>query len=259
MLTSKGLSLTAIAVVWSNPTVTQLRALLVDAGGTLFPDRLPEAPSLREVRLARLMAVLPELDQTRAADLLEQLAADASAAEDQLEQGTSAALGARLAAIDTSFARRTEDVRRALTQPTGHEPEPFPGHRDLLLNAGRLGLRRVLVSNTAWINASDWWGWRMDRLAIAGLLEGVVTSYDLGWRKPHRAMFERGLQLAECSAGDAVFIGDNERKDVEPALALGMTVIRVAIQEPPTPTRATRLATSLDEASQVLRELLTNR
>ncbi|HKF18336.1 MAG TPA: HAD family hydrolase [Candidatus Dormibacteraeota bacterium] len=235
--------------------MSRFRAFLADAGGTLFPDQVADPPAMREVRAQRLAAVLPELDASSVARLLAELTADAKAGEDRLEQRTEAAIAARLSALDGSFDARVPDVRRALTQPTGHEPDPFPGHRDLLLTAGRLGLRRVLVSNTAWISELDWWGWRMERLSLVGLLEGVVTSYDLGWRKPHRAMFERAQELAGCAAQECVFIGDNERKDVEPALALGMTVIRVAIQEPPAPTRAHRLVTSLPEASQVLRSL----
>lgn len=231
------------------------RAFLVDAGGTLFPDRLADRPAMREVRERRLAAVLPELDPSHVARLLDELTADARAGEDRLEQRTEAAIAARLSALDGSFDARVADVRRALTQPTGHEPDAFRGHRDLLLTAGRLGLRRVLVTNTAWISEEDWWRWRMDRLGHVGLLDGVVTSFDVGWRKPHRAMFERALELAECAAHECVFIGDNERKDIEPALALGMTVIQVAIQEPPAPTRAHRLVTSLAEASQVLRLL----
>ena len=231
------------------------RAFLVDAGGTLFPDRLADRPAVREVREQRLAGVLPGLDRSRIARLLDELKADARAGEDRLEQRTEAEIAARLSALDGSFDALVPDVRRALTQPTGHEPDPFPGHRDLLLTAGRLGLRRVLVTNTAWISEVDWWRWRMERLGLVGLLDGVVTSYDVGWRKPHRAMFERALELAGCAAQECVFIGDNERKDVEPALALGMTVIRVAIQEPPAPTRAHRLVTSLPKASRVLRSL----
>src|SRR5215472_17974760 len=98
----------------------------------------------------------------------------------------------------------------------------------------------------------QWW---TPARGLRGLVDGVVTSYSMGRRKPDRAMFERGLHIAGCSADEAIFIGDKEAKDIEPALALGMTTIRVAIQEPRSPTRADRLVTSLSEAAEALRAL----
>src|SRR2546429_479215 len=94
---------------------------------------------------------------------------------------------------------------------------------------------------------------------LADLLDGIGTSYDVGHRKPHPAMFERAIELAGCAPDACVMIGNSERSDVEPALALGMMVIRVALQEPPTPTRARHLVTDLGAAVERLRgELLTN-
>lgn len=232
--------------------MSRFGALLVDAGGTLIPDRLPEPPGLREIREQRLAALLPELDRRRIAQLLDGLIAYAKLAEDALSQRTLAAIAGCLSSVDCSLAGRAGDVRLALSQTTGLD-QPFAGHRQLLETSSQLGLRRVLVSNTTWISGCDWWLWRMSKLGMARCLEGVVTSFDVGWRKPHRAMFDRALELAGCAAEACVFIGDSERNDVEPALAMGMTVIRVAIQEPPAPTRAQHLATSLEVATNTLR------
>ncbi|HSR22325.1 MAG TPA: HAD family hydrolase [Candidatus Eisenbacteria bacterium] len=233
----------------------RFRALLVDAGGTLFPDSLPDAPGVRQVRARRLAAVLPELGPDRAAALLDELLADARAARDELTQRSDALIASRLRAVAPALAGRAGDVRRALSRPTGHEHPPFPGHRDLLLEAGRLGLRRVLVSNTDWVSDEDWVRWRMAERGLDGLLDDVVTSYSAGRRKPDRSIFDRALTLAGCPPEACVYVGDNEAKDVEPALALGMTVIRVAIQEPPTPSRAQRMVTSLPAAIEALRQL----
>src|SRR6266511_3161266 len=233
------------------------RALLVDAGGTLFPDALPDAPGLVEVRVRRLAAILPELDRDGPARLLAELRADARRDHDRLDQRTDATIAERLAALDPDLAARGGDVRRALGRSTGHEPPPFPGHRALLETAGELGLRRVLVSNTDWVSDEDWLVDRMAQRDLSGLLDAVVTSYSLDRRKPDRAMFDRAVALAGCSHEECVYIGDNEGKDIEPAVALGMTVIHVAIQEPPSATRAQHQATSLPAAIQVLRALAT--
>src|SRR6266496_6318110 len=136
--------------------VGRFRALLVDAGGTLFPDSLPEAPALRDVRVRRLQAVLPELDREPAARLLDDLRAAMYARRNELEQRTDADIAVVLAAADPALAGRAADVRRALGRATGHEHPPFPGHRALLEAAGELGLRRVLVSNTSWLSDDDW-------------------------------------------------------------------------------------------------------
>jgi FMN phosphatase YigB (HAD superfamily) len=237
----------------------RFRALLVDAGGTLFPDNARQAPEVHGVRMDRMAAVLPELDRERVARLLDELRADARAMRDQAEQRTDALVAGRLAAVDASLAGRAGEVRRALAMRTGYEHPPFAGHRDLLVAAGELGLCRVLVSNTDWVSDEDWLGWRMADLGISGLLDAVVTSCSFGRRKPDRAIFEHALGLAGCTAEASVFMGDREDRDVQPALALGMTVIRVAIQEPPSETRAHHLVTSLPAATGVLRELQARR
>lgn len=234
---------------------SRFRALLVDVGGTLVPDNLPSAPGVRETHLRRLAALLPGLEPDRLEDLLDRLRADARDRRDDLEQRTEAGVAARLAEFDPALSGQAGAVCRALGRPTEHEHPPFPGHRDLLLAAGELGMRRVLVSNTAWVSDDDWRRWWLSAREMEGLVEGIVTSHSAGRRKPDRGMFDRALALAGCGPDECVFIGDKEGKDVEPALALGMTVIRVAIQEPPTPTRAHHLATSLAEATELLRSL----
>lgn len=233
------------------------QALLVDVGGTLVPDNLPDAPGVREVRLARLAALLPELDASQLAQFLDCLLEDARQERDQLVQRTDEMIAGALACRWTlgDLAARAGQVCRAMGRPTGHEHPPFPGHEDLLRTAGELGLRRVLVSNTEWVSDEDWVRWWMAVRGLTGLVDGIVTSYSVGRRKPDRAMFDRALRIASCPAAEAIFIGDKEAKDIEPALALGMATIRVAIQEPASPTRADRLVTSLAEAADAVRTL----
>ena len=230
------------------------RALLVDVGGTLLPDNLPPLPALIAKQEQRLAAVLPELGPERVARLLADLRADAAELRHALEQPTDAAIAARLGAVDAALVDRVAAVRRAISGSWVRHVRPFPGHRALLLAARDRGLRCVVISNTDFTAAVEWLEIVAPALGLGGLIHGVVTSYDVGWRKPHRAMFERAFDLAGHAAPECVMIGNDERKDVEPAKDLGMYVIRVAIQDPPTPTRADRLVTSLEAA----REALTN-
>lgn len=231
----------------------RFRALLVDVGGTLVPDHPPDRPERVRILEERLVALLPELAATRVAALLAEITADASG-EEQL---TEARIAARLAAAAPGLGGRAGLVRRALSRRTGYEWAPFPGYRELLVTAGELGLRRVIVSNTAVTSAEDWWA-HLPALDLHGLVDGVVTSFDVGRRKPDAAVFERALAEAGCEPSACIFIGDSERNDVVPARDLGMTVIRAAIQEPATATRAHHVVTSLAQARELLVALFTN-
>jgi FMN phosphatase YigB (HAD superfamily) len=192
-----------------------------------------------------LAAALPELGKGARGRLFEELQADARAEQDLLEQSTDERIAARLRACAPGLEGRVAAVRRALGRQVGHRSDTFAGYRELFVAARDRGLRRVIISNTAWTSTADWWELIAPELGLADLLDGVVTSYDAGYRKPHRAMFDSAAALAGCAAAECLMIGNSEQKDVAPALALGMTVIRVAIQEPPTPTRAHHLVTSL--------------
>ena len=83
------------------------------------------------------------------------------------------------------------------------------------------GLRIVCVSN---------WDYELgevlERIGLAELLDGVVTSAGAGVRKPDPAIFEAGLRIAGCAAADAVHIGDSD-EDVEGAAAAGIDVIKI--------------------------------
>src|SRR5215472_16656793 len=92
------------------------RALLVDVGGTLVPDSLPEPPGVREVRLERLAALLPELDADQVAAFLDGLREDAREERDQLVQRTDEMVAGRLAWRWTlgDLAARAGQVSRAM-------------------------------------------------------------------------------------------------------------------------------------------------
>ncbi|MFZ5876837.1 MAG: HAD family hydrolase [Nitrospirota bacterium] len=61
---------------------------------------------------------------------------------------------------------------------------------------------------------------RRDRLAE--FFDVVIVSDEVGWRKPHRVMFETALQRLEASAHEALFVGDNFELDVQAAAQAGL-------------------------------------
>src|SRR5687767_14494669 len=66
--------------------------------------------------------------------------------------------------------------------------------------------------------------WRMElaRHCLLESVDAVVFCVDVGWRKPHRAPFDRALALLDVAATDAVFVGDDPRWDIVGAQNAGV-------------------------------------
>ena len=116
-----------------------------------------------------------------------------------------------------------------------------------------------MLSNVQVRGADEYWRDFAD-LGVAHLIDAVVTSHDVGFRKPHPAMFQAGMAAAGRWAAECVMVGDSEIKDIEPARRFGMRTIRVAIEEPPpASTCAHTTATSLHQVQSILRKWATLR
>jgi HAD superfamily hydrolase (TIGR01509 family) len=84
---------------------------------------------------------------------------------------------------------------------------------------------------------------------LAGLIDGVVTSAEVGQPKPSPVIFERALELAGVPADQAIHVGDSLTNDVGGALAAGVAPVllcRTAGREEPVPSEA-RMIYSLTE------------
>ena len=82
------------------------------------------------------------------------------------------------------------------------------------------GLRLGLVSNA--IDPPALLHRDLERLGVAERLDVALFSSEVGWRKPHPAMFERALAELGVEPGRTLFVGDNLVNDVGGAGALGM-------------------------------------
>lgn len=99
--------------------------------------------------------------------------------------------------------------------------QPYDGVKELLSSLKDAGYKLGVVTDAYTYGAEK-------RLEVAGIKEffDVVVCYDMtGYKKPHHAPFECALSLLECCAHDAVFVGDSIRRDIEPALAVGLTPV----------------------------------
>jgi putative hydrolase of the HAD superfamily len=194
------------------------RALLLDALGTLVELEPPVEPLRRELR--------------------ERFGVEMSAAE------ADAAVRAEIAFYrahhdEASDRERLADLRRraaaalrdALPRPARELPlgplteallaalrfRPFEEVPEVLRAARGWGVRLVVVSN--WdVSLHD----VLAETGLARLLDGVVTSAEVGRGKPDGAIFARGLALAGVAAHEAMHVGDSVEHDVAGARAVGI-------------------------------------
>ncbi len=244
-----------------------LRAALVDIGGTLWPNSWPVRATDGDGRLARLRATLPELSPEEAKALVTDIV-DRSR---DLNGGTVMIPELiRIEAVELITMCLTDHgvpirpstvmrVRRAMAIPIDGAFKPLPGANELLQSIRALGLRCVIASNTYWRDAQSYWD-DFEDLGMAPYIDAVVTSVDAGHLKPHPAVFELAVRAAGVPAEQCVVIGNRERNDIDPAVAMGMRSILVHPDDPPpTTTRADAVARDLWQCAQVLRVMLETR
>jgi len=235
----------------------QPAAVLLDIGGTLWPDRWPALPTDRARRAAALRRTLPALTPRQALRL-----------HDALVLGTSQVSATTAPAVQALLARVLPDaglvtllpagspvhaqIRGAMCLPAQGRVLLFPAPATCLGCIHALGLRCVVVSNGTWRDAACYRR-DFDAFGIGALVDTMIASAELPFCKPDPAIFAAAIAAAGCAAERCVLIGNSEENDIAPAVALGMRAIRVAIEEPPPATSAANaIVTSLAEATRVL-------
>ena len=83
----------------------------------------------------------------------------------------------------------------------------------------------VIVSNVQVRGALEYWRDFAD-LSVAHLLHAVVTSLEVGYRKPHPRIFETAVREAGCEPAECLVIGNSEEKDIQPRIRLGIVSSR---------------------------------
>jgi FMN phosphatase YigB (HAD superfamily) len=227
-----------------------LSAVLLDVGGTLWTDT-SGAPLSPAPILERLAALLPDIDPANALAYLRAALRDDDAS---LVQDTHGVLHRCIGSLRPGSSPNVDPVaiRRALCQPASTGIQLFAGAVELLACIRTLGLHCVIVSNVQVRGATEYWRDFAD-LGVADCIDAVVTSLDVGYRKPHLAIFEAALRAANCGAESCVVIGNSEVKDIQPAVAMGMRAIRVAIEEPLSgSTAAQATASNLTDVCEIL-------
>jgi putative hydrolase of the HAD superfamily len=217
------------------------RALLLDAMGTLL-ELEPPAPRLRRELSQRFGLEISETDAQRA------IAAEIAYYRGHLDEGRDAAA---LAALRSRCAEALRDGlpddervaaidNAALTSVlvASLRFEPFADVRPALAAARAAGRRLVVVSN--WDVSLDE---VLDRLGLAPMLDGIVTSAAVGARKPSPEIFERALAIAGVAAHEAVHVGDSLAEDVAGARAAGIEAVLIKRDASPGPPGVRTVAT----------------
>lgn len=245
-------------MMWPGGRVLDQKFLgvLLDVGGTLWPDHWARSD---EERLERVCAAFPQLTTERAGTLLVGLGHALDEIESHVAQDTHGTVRAYCEQNGwTLTAREAVALRRAICTPALGHAELFPGALDLLRTIRALELQCIVVSNAISRAAVDYQE-DFTALGVDGFIDSVVSSVDVGVRKPDPAIFERALATGQLVPAECILIGNSEHNDIQPALALGLYAIRVAIEEPmPAFTLAHRAVGSLHDAAAVLRGLVSN-
>lgn len=231
--------------------------VLLDVGGTIWSDYWTSNPEVRLQQEMRLNTELPDLPLDICRRLVDQLY------------------------ICNNEYKKIASTRRLLTQNNymivkkaiekfGIEPDDliiekvcrsmsisavgnatlFPGAYYLLQQVRLMGCRCIVVSNATWRNTETYKA-DFGAFEISKYINEVICSVDVGFRKPHTAMFNAALSAEECPPQHCLMIGNSEEKDIYPAMLLGMHTMLVAIEQPaPVHSVANMIANSLYDAAR---------
>lgn len=201
------------------------RAVLVDMWGTIIEPARPR----RDFRVARVRGLLLASGVEPTSEVLERAVAEYERHWDALwvERTT------RLVEIPAE-----EDIR-AFLRTIGVDSEVTEAHLRaysapyLEFTRIRKGVKRALRGlsgryGLAVVSNVTYGPMVVEKLGMHGLLDyfdEVVTSYDVGLRKPHPEIFARALDSLGADPSEAVMIGDELVDDVIGARSAGVRAI----------------------------------
>lgn len=101
----------------------------------------------------------------------------------------------------------------------------YPDHiRDTLAELAA-GYRLIVVSNT---HGATMVQDHIKAMSVGEHIEHVVTSIDVGWKKPHPAIYAEALRVAGVDPHEALFVGDNPVADYHGPIAVGIPAVLVS-------------------------------
>ncbi len=101
-------------------------------------------------------------------------------------------------------------------------------HTEILFYLKEKGYRLSVVSN---FDHAPTARKLLGKFEIMDFFEHIVISEEVGWRKPHRKIFELALSRLGENASDVIFIGDNQEADIMGSSDCGIDSIWVKRKE----------------------------
>lgn len=194
--------------------------MLLDALGTLL-ELEPPAPFLRRELAERFDVLVAEADAERA------IGAEIAFYRPHLDQGRDqqslASLRVRCAGVLRDAL--PDSARAALPAAADLVETLLASLRFRVYADVRPALERVRASGSRLVVVSNWdvsLHERLRQLGLTPMLDGAVTSAEVGARKPSPAIFEQALRIAGARASDAIHVGDSLEEDVAGARAAGI-------------------------------------
>jgi FMN phosphatase YigB (HAD superfamily) len=99
----------------------------------------------------------------------------------------------------------------------------FPDAISTLDSLSQAGWRLAIVTNRPW--PAEILARRLRESGLPNVFDAIVTSVDVGVRKPHALIFETALRTLGVSPEESVMVGDSYEIDLVPAAFLGMAPI----------------------------------
>src|SRR3954454_2449263 len=221
------------------------RAVTLDALGTLL-ELLPPAPRLRAGLRARLGVEVSEAEAGRAmraeiafyrAHL--HLGRD-RAGLDALRRGCAEVLRDALGAGGVGLGPLTAVPLAAIRF------EPFPDAAPALRALRERGVALVAASN--WdVSLHE----QLERTGLRALLDGALSSAEVGAAKPDPAILLRALAIARVAPAHASHVGDDVEADVGAARAAGMRPVLIDREGATAPPAGVRCIASLGELPEL--------
>lgn len=207
------------------------RAVLFDVGDTLWHSaEAPPASEFRRIAVERAAAFLgaeglhgydPGLVSRTAWSALEE-AMRRARATDRNEPDYAAIARAALEGLGLRLSYRQAGALMEAIYVSGEDggKAAFPGALETLNGLRRRGFRLAVVTNRAFGGQR----FRED-LRTAGLdfqWDANVVSVEVGYLKPHPAIFRKALHEIKVPSAEAVMVGNSLLEDIGGAQALGM-------------------------------------
>ncbi|MEI8383449.1 MAG: HAD family hydrolase [Planctomycetota bacterium] len=85
--------------------------------------------------------------------------------------------------------------------------------------------RLLAVTNGSGRNQHE----KLRRAQLNDYLQEAIVSGEVGFEKPHPAIFERALAIAGCSADEAIVVGDDPQADIVGAKQAGLKACWVSL------------------------------